>query len=194
MQANRLPVVTVLVLLFCVSNVYAAIVTLTPEETLRVEFITTPPFNHVPDTLELGIGMVEVLSPYTYLSSSLYDDTDLLGTDIFSVFGNHTGMLGLYIAASWKSPESLSDFFDPAVIDFTSIRDGSIQGIINFTIATGAIEFDLESVEITATHATDPASGHVIMPKPVITSVQIVPEPGSMLLLGLGGILLRKRK
>jgi hypothetical protein len=70
-------------------------------------------------------------------------------------YGDHyAGILSLNPAETWKSPESLFTYGNPAVIDFTSIRNGSIDGRLDFTIGTGSMDIDLEQVFLLMEHAS----------------------------------------
>jgi hypothetical protein len=147
----------------------------------------------VPDTLEFCLGNV-VANKYTSISGSLYDNNTLLGIHTYSDFGEYTGPLSLSPASTWKSSESVFTFFEPAVIDFSSIRNGTINGRIDCTIKTGSMTIDFTSVNLFMIQANKSNGGHPSYPDPVITSISIVPEPASALLIGAGLIFIRKRR
>jgi hypothetical protein len=166
-------------------------------EVLRVTFTTSPNPNPVPDVLTLGLGVVNVLQPHTARTGALYDGNTLLGVGSTTSFGGNTGQLSLNPARSWKSPTSVWNFDFPAVADFTTIANGTIQGRIDFSIATGAMDINLQNVNLGMGRATAPNIFTNTNPQPVITSVQIIPEPawlGGAALLPLLLLVPRRRR
>jgi hypothetical protein len=75
----------------------------------------------------------------------------------------------------WKS--QTSPFVDGTVIDnFNAVTDGIQAGRIDFTIASGALDLNLQEVRLELLNATTCCSGTVISPAPMITSMAIVPK------------------
>ncbi|MCP3918538.1 MAG: hypothetical protein GY711_23575 [bacterium] len=151
---------------------------LTPSEVLRVEFTIDNAFNLQPNTLSLNFGIVQVLAAYTERSAALYDGSTLLGIDSKTSFGSHVGPLSLNPSNSWVTATSPYTFKNPTIVDFTTILDGTIQGRVDFTIATGAIDIPLNQVNLRLLRATGPSSGNVVTPPPTVTSVAIVNDIG----------------
>jgi hypothetical protein len=170
-------------LLLCAWVPIAAGATLTPERTLRIEFSTSPPFiESLPNTLYAFLGLVDRIEPYTTITGSLYDDDVLLGVSTSSNGCCGTGVYSFHpVPVTWKASGSPWDFpaGDPAVVDFTSMHDGTIDGRIDIVIDAGRFDLDLEAVALRFIHATFSNGGSVIPPAPILRSVRILPElPG----------------
>lgn len=147
---------------------------LTPDDTLHVEFTINNNWQGVtPDVITLGFGIIQVLSAFTSRTARIYDDCTLLGTDVKTSFGGYVGTLSLNPTNGFIDASSVWSFKNPAVIDFTSILDGSIQGRIEFKIATGAIDIPLNQVSLSMIHATSASGGSVTNPQPTVTHVSI---------------------
>lgn len=149
---------------------------LTPENVLRIHFHTTPPFNVQPDVLRINFGLTTVTAPYTNRRAALYDCDMLLGSYSSSLFGSHSGQLNLDPGGSFKSPTSPWTFDNAATADFTTIVNGSIQGVIDFTIDTGGMTIPLNQVNLNMVRASSSSGGSVVSPSPTITHVAIVPR------------------
>ena len=204
---KRAPIIFgILILTIFFSGSYlclAETVNLTPDKILRIQFNTNPPFYEkgypprpgTPDTFFLSLGYVNVpeqYSGYGALMGSFYDGQTLLGSIEDGTFGYIHGTI--HPALTWKSSTSIYTMGITSIIDFTSILNGSIQGRIDFTIKKGMMTVDLTQLNILMIHSTVFNGGDPIVPDPIITSAYIVPEPATLLLLGLGGLFLRKRK
>jgi hypothetical protein len=168
---------------------------LTPNDVLQVRF-TVAPASPTPDVLTMSLGIVQVLAAHTSRTGALFDGNTLLGTGSTSSFGGHVGALSLSPARSWRSPASVWDFDFPAVADFTTIQNGTIDGRVDFTIQTGAMDIDLNNVGLSMGQAIAPNIFLNSNPQPVITSVQIVPipEPATLTACALAGLLVRRRR
>jgi hypothetical protein len=175
---------------------------LTSDDVLRVSFVLPSfpfPFG-MPDLLSFGVG-VERLEPFGSVSVSLFDGARLLGTYTSSVNGQITGgTIGL--PAWFLSPTSpfivLGPFGPGPIVDFSSIADRTIQGLIELTIAQGLVDvaFDTVRLFLTQTRPDQSGVGHVLS-NPVVTSVAIaepVPEPATWLLVVTGAALGRLRR
>ena len=168
---------------------------MTSDEFLRIEFKVTGDWTPVdPDVLLLNFGLITVIEPFTKRIADLYDGNTLLGTASSTSFGNHVGLLNLDPSNSWKAPGSPWNFDSPGTADFTTIVDGSIDGRIEFRIATGSIDIPLNQVNLTALRATGPNTGTPVTPLPTINSIQILPAPGGAALLLLGAWGRRRRR
>ena len=168
---------------------------MTSDEFLRIEFKVTGDWTPVdPDVLLLNFGLITVIEPFTKRIADLYDGNTLLGTASSTSFGNHVGLLNLDPSNSWKAPGSPWNFDSPGTADFTTIVDGSIDGRIEFRIATGSIDIPLNQVNLTVLRATGPNSGTVVTPVPTINSIEIIPAPGGAALLLLGAWGRRRRR
>lgn len=154
-------------------------------EILRVTFTTTPNSTPAPDELSLNLGLTNVIQAHTARTGALYDGNVLLGVGSTTSFGNVVGPLNLDPARSWKSPTSLWNFDNPAIADFTSIVNGTINGRIDFSIATGAMDINFANVRLSMGQAQGPSIVNLSNPQPTVTSVQIVPEPTALALLAL---------
>ena len=154
---------------------------LTPDMTLRITFTIDNNFNMPPNTLKLNFGLTNVISPYTVRTGKLFDGTTLLGQHDATSFGGHTGLLNLDPSNSWTAPGSPWTFDGAATgVDFTTILDGTIQGVIEYTIQTGAHDIPANQINLTMIQATSSSGGYVVTPVPTITSIQFLSgEPGA---------------
>jgi hypothetical protein len=147
---------------------------LTPSQRLRVTFTVSPTSSPTPDVLLLNFGLIQVQAAYTTRSASLYNGSTLLGTHSSSSFGTYVGPLNLDPTNDFKSATSVFTFENPAVVNFASIQNGTIEGVIEFSIATGQVDIPLGQVNLTMEQATGPSSGFVVSPAPTVTCVTIV--------------------
>lgn len=175
------------------SIVNAEEVILTPDKIVRVNFELTPPFSYTPDTLCMGIGPVGIQSAYTTRRGAIYDGGQLLGTYESNLFGNYVGDVYLGICSSWKSIDSVFDVDNTEVIEFTGIQGGSIDGRIDFSIETGMMTCNLDHVTLSMGEAYASNGTHASLPEPVITQVSLIPEPASLMLVSIGGVIIRYR-
>ncbi len=142
-------------------------------DTLCIEFTVSSSLSQVPDVLVLNFGLVQVNQFYTSRSAALYDGNTLLGTDTKNSFGFYTGTLSLNPSNGFVDPNSTWIFKNPAVIDFTTIANGSIQGRIEFTIQTGQMDIPLGQVNVRLGRGIGTSSFLNVTPDPVITSIGI---------------------
>jgi hypothetical protein len=147
---------------------------LNPGQRLRVTFTTSNTASPTPDVLLLNFGLIHVNSAYTTRSASLYDGSTLLGTHSSSSFGNYVGPLNLDPSDDFRSATSVFTFDNPAVVSFTGIQGGTIEGVIEFSIATGQVDIPLGQVNLTMEQATSGNSGFLVSPAPTVTCVSIV--------------------
>ena len=168
---------------------------LTPSDVLRVTF-TVVPAVPTPDVMTLNLGVVQVLAAHTSRTGAMYDGNTLLGVGSTNSFGNHVGALSLSPARGWVSPTSVWNFDNPAVADFTPIQNGTLNGRIDVTIATGSMDINLANVSLGMGQGSSPNIFINSNPPPVITSVAIVPipEPSSAAACGVVATLLARRR
>jgi hypothetical protein len=147
---------------------------LTPGATLRVKFRID---NHfvpaAPDTMFLLLDHPFIDAPLGSYTANLFDGAVLLGTHTSTLLGLTQGQMLLTQFAVWKSATSVFTFDAPTVIDFTPLIDGSIQGVVELTIATGAMEVDLDKVGLEFGIALNSNSAYGVDPLPFITSVAL---------------------
>jgi hypothetical protein len=157
---------------------FAAPLTLSPNQLLRIDFQIQGPFAQAPDLFYFGFGpATPVANAIGSRHSWLYHDSQSIGHTVDSQFGDLVGPIGLYPAGTWKSPSSLYDFGSYATVDFGSLFGGNEFGHIDFSIESGELMFDSDQIQVTQVIATGFAGGTVVTPLPNITSVRIIPEP-----------------
>lgn len=149
---------------------------LTPASALRIHFTTAGSYNVSPDVLRINFGLTTVHAAYGTRRAVLYDCDSDLGAYGSTLFGTYVGPLNLDPGASFKSPTSPWTFDNAATADFTAIVNGSIRGVIDFTLDTGAMTIPLGQVNLNMVHATSANGGQVVSPSPTVTLVQIVPR------------------
>ena len=144
--------------------------------TLVVDFTVDSNFVPViPDQMTFALGTVTVLAPITSRNATLFDGSQPLGTAIETNFGTGTGPLSLNPANAFVANGVGNGFGVPAEVDFTTIRDGSIQGRIEFTVTTGAIDFDPNAIYFGFTQVGG-GGFFGVSPSPAVTSVTLVPR------------------
>ena len=172
---------------------------LLPGQVLRVtfDFATSTPFplnSGVPDLLRFAFNGTRE-EPFGTFTTNLFAGSELLATYRTSVNGD-TPFGGLRFDSAFVAPGTVFDmgvFGPPGTADFTSIRDRTIDGRFEFSIASGMIDVDLGSASASLWHvlANGTSVGNVSS-HPLIRSVAIVdavPEPASLLLFGTGAAL-----
>ena len=181
--------------LVCATTTTAPAAILSAGQVLQV-FFTVAPASPTPDVLTLNLGVVNVLSAHTSRTGALFDGNTLLGTGSTNSFGGHVGPLGLSPARSWRQATSLWNFDNPAVANFIPIQNGTNNGRIDFTIQTGAIDINLNTISLGMGQAIAENIFINSVPQPVITAVQIVPEPTGLAACALAGTaaLWRRRR
>jgi hypothetical protein len=181
-----------IVALVCATTTTTHAAILSAGQVLQV-FFTVAPAAPTPDVLTLNLGLVNVLAAHTSRTGALFDGNTLLGTGSTNSFGGHVGPLGLSPARSWRQATSLWNFDNPAVANFVPIQNGTNAGRIDFTIQTGAMDVNLNNISLGMGQAIAENIFINSVPQPVITAVQIVPEPAGLALLAAGAVLLARR-
>ena len=174
---TRFALFTCVLICAATTNTRAAI--LSAGQVLQV-FFTVAPASPVPDVITLNLGLVQVLAAHTSRTGALFDGNTLLGTGSTNSFGGNVGALNLSPARSWRSATSVWNFDNPAVANFLPIQLGTNNGRIDFTIQTGAMDINLNNISLGMGFATAPNIFINSVPQPVITAVQIVPEPAGL--------------
>lgn len=163
----------------------AQIVTISPEQVLRIHFTVPYAPAPSPDVLTLGLGLTSVGAAHTQRTARLWNCDYLMGTATDTSFGTYTGALSLGVANGWREVGSPYTFGNPAdVVSFSTLQNASIRGIIDFQIATGSITFDLANVSLLMIRATNSGGGSVCSPQPVIQEALLgprlaAPSPGT---------------
>ncbi len=149
---------------------------LTPDKALRIHFTVSTPFSSTPDVIRINFGLTSVQAAYTTRRAVIWDCDQVLGTYGSTLFGSHVGNLNLDPGGSFKSPTSLWTFDNAGTADFTTIQNGTIRGVIDFTIDTGGMTIPLNQVNLNLVRATNASGGFVVTPIPTVTNVQIAPR------------------
>jgi len=151
-----------------------------PGDVLRVEFVTNPGsypcLGGACDLLVLmpgysGAGWLGVTS----IEARLYDGATLLGT-----------LNTVPFVVAFESSTSLFDLGFP-VVDFTSIDDGTIDGVIDFSVVGGSdLDLELSQTYVRLGHSYGPGGGEYDSRSATVVSAEIigpVPEPSTVWLV-----------
>jgi hypothetical protein len=150
------------------------------------------------DVFELALG-IRGAEPIGSFTTKIFDRGRLLGTFTGADPGPVVGAGFAYLMSRFRSPASVYRLDNPAVIDMTSINDGTFNGWLEFTIESGRADIFRVSDELNGGVATslEAASmsqwGFGASTFEVTPGVAPVPEPGSLLLLASGAALMARR-
>ncbi|QDT74028.1 hypothetical protein [Lacipirellula limnantheis] len=164
--------------------------TLTSEQTLRVDFQVRRPFYLEPDVVYIGFDNSSIANWIGTVRCSLFLESQLIGVSTNSTVREVVGPVSLHPAGVWRSSASLFAFGTPTTVDFGDMFSGLSTGSIELVIESGAVSFDREGVQVVLLQATNFAGGYVVEPFPTIMSVAIVPEPIAFVLIGTAVALL----
>jgi hypothetical protein len=198
-------VVFVALLLSVAVPAWATAITVTAGQVVTVTFGTVPTawdLTDPPDYLELYLGgwssWLDGVRPV--VDVALYDGDQLLGRQ--SHFGS---MFGLFYGAGLEVRDDATS--TPQQVDFTSLLDGTIDGRIELSFATGALVFDPATLPhpLLLWDVITPAGVWAARAEfawlrdvrvDVTPGLTPVPEPGTLSLVatGLGIGWLRKRR
>jgi hypothetical protein len=156
----------------------------TPSHLFTVQFSTRavdyPAQLGVPDVLAFFV-LTTVVEPVDMLTVRLFDRGELRGTYSSAQLDDPPGFAD-HAAGYFIAPGSSFRFGNPTTINFSSLRDGTFDGRVEFSIANGLIDLQRNafSVFLGTSQPNGEAIGINIAPAPV-------PEPGTMLVV-LGGL------
>ncbi len=163
----------------------SAVETLGSQDVLVVEFTLTPPYECgggvpcTPDVLNFSSGQVLVRQTISERRARLYVDDVLLGSWIGPGSNPTPVFVGPGLDGLWKDAASPYTLSKPTPIDFAPILAGSTNARIELRLGTGRQEYmdGFPRLSVLLRMATDMDSTVGIVNGPVVTSVQIVPDP-----------------
>ncbi len=159
----------------------ASTVVLSPGEIYQLTFTTNPIAYPCPigpcDTLFISPDYVGAPVGVT-IQAQLYDGSTLLGTDL----------PGVCCAMAFVASGSLFNDLNAPVVDFTSIQNGTIQGIIDISVTGAALyDFSVSGTGLALGHATGTGTLSIDSQSLTLTSAGLLtPEPDSASLAALG--------
>jgi hypothetical protein len=189
-----------MLLLFGLHSRPAAAETIRPDDVLRLTFSlpAVPVCAGQCDVILFSLGLAT--NPPDPTSASLFDGSTLLGTfkpDV-DCLRNGTCVSGV---PSFVALASIYGLHSP-IIDFTSIRNGRIDGRLDFTVTT-PIDFEFGSPDtfVRVGHAFGVGGSEgglrgTILSETLVQSPQPTPEPGSLFLLSsaITAMVVRSRR
>ena len=143
-----------------------------------------------PPTCPDGTCDTLIMTPFG--ASSIFQGSPIMHVELFNgntLLGTFTGVP---VVAAFDSSTSLYTFDSPPTIDFSSILNGAIQGIVLYQLTGGSITnttLDPASAGFGLGHATDSSGFNKLVPV-TVTSETVVPEPSvsAFVLAGLAAM------
>jgi hypothetical protein len=156
----------------------------TPGQVFTVQFsmrgIQYPAALGVPDVLAFFVTS-NVIEPVDSLTVQLFDRTSVLGTYSSAQLDQPPGFRD-HAAGYFAAQGSSFRFRNPATIDFSTFRNGTFDGRVEFSIDSGVV--DLERDHFSVFLGTSEPSGEEALGINIAPAA--VPEPASLSLLALG--------
>jgi len=141
-----------------------------PDTGIEISFSMPAPFTNGQDAIQFGPSSSSSGGPLL-TTTSLFDGVTLLGTGPSLIGGPaRFADAGSLFAAS------------AIIVDFTTIADQSIDGLVRIVVTQGFWSFDTDDLTAQAFGCC----GSLPAENPVITGFALVPEPSTALLVGIG--------
>ena len=170
------------ILIFTSHSVSAVSLTMTSDDVLEVRFsLPIVPFGspNLFSTSRLGgqsfVVPTAIISPFTSSTASLFDGDTLLGS---YTFDSTTRLFqGFWAADGTTIPPSCFCSFPipPTFVVFSSILDGSIDGLVRYSIDSGEVTFESDNLLLgLSTVNPDGSVGSIFVEQPTIISTFVV--------------------
>ena len=187
LKVSRFLILSFVLLMVVFIGKSASAIMLTPNDFMDIKFYLQKPTPLNADVLSFAFHGIQIESN-GFLTASLFDGDTLLGTYMDPTSG-FTRML------SFVAPGSQYTFLNPTVIDFTSIHDGTIDGMLRLATTTGELDInpffsDFYVGVSTSKHSFFSHKDWIPVISEVSLSPKVIPEPISFILLltGIAGL------